>query len=116
MGYAINKEGTGWYSVDGPDDVRTGDTYSDTVPVLTPSTTKTIFTSLDYLSKFTDAEYASVRSGPMTLQRGLDSLIAAQFVDLDDPRTAEYLSGMVSTGIIDEARKTELLTPETAAS
>lgn len=71
----------------------------------------TRFSSLDYLSKFTDAEYTAVRSGPMALQRGLDSLIAAQFVDLDDPRTAMYLSGMVAAGIIDESRKAELLTP-----
>jgi len=72
---------------------------------------KTVFSSLEYLSKFSDTEYTAVRSGPMALQRGLDSLIAAQFVDLADPRTAMYLSGMVAAGIIDEARKAELLTP-----
>ena len=81
------------------------------VPVPAP---KTVFSSLEYLSKFTDAEYTAVRSGSMALQRGLDSLIAAQFVDLNDPRTAMYLSGMVAAGIIDEARKAELLTPQAA--
>lgn len=104
----INGEigGIGWIYSGGiltaPASVTTG------APSITP------FSSLDYLGKFTDAEYAAVRSGPMALQRGLDSLIAAQFVDLDDPRTAAYLSGMVSAGIITEARKTELLTPQAA--
>lgn len=73
---------------------------------------KTVFSALEYLSKFTDVEYAAVRSGSMTIQRGLDSLIAAQFVDVNDPRTAQYLSGLVTAGIIDDARKTALLTPE----
>lgn len=84
-------------------------TYDPEAPIPT-----TRFSSLEYLSKFTDAEYTAVRSGPMTLQRGLDSLIAAQFVDLNDPRTDMYLSGMVAAGIIDEARKVELLTPQAA--
>jgi hypothetical protein len=51
----------------------------------------------------------------MVIQRGLDMLIAAQFVDVSDPRVAEYLSAMVSAGIIDESRKAELLSPPAAA-
>lgn len=75
---------------------------------------KSIFSTLDYFNKFTDAEYSAARTGPMAIQRGLDMLIAAQFVDVADPRVAEYLSAMVTAGIIDESRKTELLTPQAA--
>ena len=76
---------------------------------------KTVFSSLEYLSKFTDAEYQAARTGPMAIQRGLDMLIAAQFVDIvNDPRVADYLAAMVSAGIITDARKTELLTPQAA--
>ncbi|GAB2913636.1 hypothetical protein [Paralcaligenes ginsengisoli] len=82
-----------------------------TLPVQPP---KTVFSSLEYLSKFTDAEYQAARTGPMAIQRGLDMLIAAQFIDLNDPRVGEYLAAMVTAGIIDETRKTELLTPQAA--
>lgn len=75
----------------------------------------TRFSTLDYFSRFTDAEYAAARSGPMAIQRGLDMLIAAQFVDVGDPRVADYLGAMVSAGIIDESRKAELLRPQEAA-
>ena len=75
----------------------------------------TVFSTLDYFNKFTDEEYAAARTGPMAIQRGLDMLIAAQFVDVSDSRVAEYLSAMVSAGIIDESRKAELLSPQEAA-
>lgn len=75
----------------------------------------TVFSTLDYFNKFTDEEYAAARSGPMAIQRGLDMLIAAQFVDVSDSRVEEYLSAMVSAGIIDETRKAELLSPQDAA-
>lgn len=73
---------------------------------------KTVFSSLDYLQKFTAAEYAAARTGPVSVQFGLDMLIAAQFVDLDDPRVAMTLDMLMTEGIITEARRNELLTPE----
>ena len=75
----------------------------------------TVFSTLDYFTKFTDDEYAAARTGPMAIQRGMDMLIAAQFVDVGDPRVADYLGAMVSAGIIDETRKAELLRPQEAA-
>lgn len=71
----------------------------------------TSMSTLTYFERFTDAEYAAVRQGPIALQRGLDSMIAAQFVDVTDPRVTTYLDALVTTGIITDARKAELLAP-----
>jgi hypothetical protein len=76
---------------------------------------RTIYSTLDYFRKFTDAEYQAVRTGPIAIQRGLDMLIAAQYVDVTDPRVAQYLDGLVSVGIINDARKAELLEPPEAS-
>lgn len=89
--------------------IAAGNTPDPYVPPTPMPTTK--FSALDYFARFTDAEYAAARSGPMAIQRGLDMLIAAQYVDVTDPRVAEYLSAMVAAGIIDDARKAELLAP-----
>lgn len=75
----------------------------------------TVMSTLTFFERFTDAEYTAVRQGPIALQRGLDSLIAAQFVDVTDPRVDEYLSAMAAAGIIDAERKAELLQPEPVA-
>lgn len=83
-------------------------------PAPTPTAT-TIFSTLDYFAKFTDAEYQAARTGPISIQRGLDMLIAAQYVDIADPRVANYLSAMVTAGIITDARKAELLAPPAAS-
>lgn len=77
-----------------------------------PPNTK--YSTLDYFNKFTDAEYQAARTGTMALQRGLDMLIAAQYVDVADPRVAQYLTAMQTAGIITAARQAQLLTPPTA--
>lgn len=71
----------------------------------------TSMSTLTYFERFTDAEYTAVRQGPIALQRGLDSLIAAQFTDVTDPRVDKYLSALQAAGIINAARKAELLAP-----
>lgn len=76
-----------------------------------PPQPATSMSTLTYFERFTDAEYAAVRQGPIALQRGLDSMIAAQFVDVTDPRVTTYLDALVTAGIITDARKTELLAP-----
>lgn len=76
-----------------------------------PVPPKTVFAPRDYLKRFTMAEYAAARSGPVQVQYALDNLIGAQFVDLADPDVAAGLDAMVAAGIIDAARKTELLQP-----
>lgn len=81
-----------------------------------PPAPRTILSSREYLMRFTNAEYAAVRSSDsIDLHRAYDSLIAAQFVDLSDPAVSLGLDLMVSLGIIDAARKAELLQPEPAA-
>ena len=82
-------------------------------PVIPP---KTVFSSLEYLSKFTDAEYQAARTNTnMSVQRALDMLIAAQFVDIvNDPRVPGALDLMIQYCGMTPARKTELLTPQAA--
>jgi hypothetical protein len=59
-------------------------------------------------------EYAAVRTGPIQVQYALDNLIGAQFVDLADSDVAAGLDAMIAAGIIDAARKAELLAPDPA--
>ncbi|WP_368647812.1 hypothetical protein [Castellaniella ginsengisoli] len=81
-----------------------------------PPAPRTILSSREYLTRFTNAEYAAVRSSDsIDLQRAYDSLIAAQYVDLSDPAVGMGLDLMISLGIIDAARKLELLQPEPVA-
>lgn len=76
---------------------------------------KTVFSALEYLGKFTDAEYQAARTGTMRAQRGLDMLIAAQFVDIvNDPRVSDVLDIMIADCGMTPERKTELLTPQAA--
>ncbi len=73
----------------------------------------TVFSSLDYLQKFTTDEYAAARNhANVSVQFGLDMLIAAQYVDLDDPRVAMTLDLLVTEGVVTPERRTELLTPQ----
>ena len=76
----------------------------------------TILSSREYLTRFTNAEYAAVRSSDsIDLHRAYDSLIAAQYIDLTDPAVSIGLDLMIGAGIIDADRKDELLQPEPAA-
>lgn len=75
----------------------------------------TVFSSLDYLQKFTTDEYAAARNhANVSVQFGLDMLIAAQFVDLSDPRVAMTLDLLVTEGVVPPERRTELLAPKAA--
>jgi hypothetical protein len=111
----------GVQAVKASDDVGIGYAYADgaftppAAPTPPAPPALTIYSTLDYFSKFTDAEYQAVRTGPVAIQRGLDMLIAAQYVDVTDPRVTEYLSALVTGGIINDARKAELLEPPAAA-
>lgn len=81
-----------------------------------PPESRTTLSSREYLMRFTNAEYAAVRSSDsIDLHRAYDSLIAAQFVDLADPAVSLGLDLMIGAGIIDADRKAELLQPEPAA-
>ncbi|OMG88015.1 hypothetical protein [Achromobacter xylosoxidans] len=72
----------------------------------------TVFSSLDYLQKFSTEEYAAARHHDnVAVQFGLDMLIAAQYVDLEDPRVALTLNLLVDEGVVTSARRDELLAP-----
>lgn len=79
-----------------------------------PPQPKTVFAPREYLRRFTMAEYTAARTGSIEAQYALDNLIGAQFVDINDPDVAAGLDVMLTTGIIDAARKAELLAPEPA--
>ncbi|WP_313624076.1 hypothetical protein [Achromobacter sp.] len=96
-----------------PGDVYDGGSFSrPTQPAPAPIT---VFSSLEYLQKFTAEEYAAARNHQnASVQFGLDMLIAAQYVDLDDPRVALTLDLLVSEGVVTPERRTELLQPQAA--
>ncbi len=74
-----------------------------------------VFSSLEYLQRFTTEEYAAARTHEnVAVQFGLDMLIAAQYVDLADARVAMTLDLLVSEGVVTPERRTELLTPQAA--
>lgn len=73
----------------------------------------TIFAPRDYLNRFTDAEYQAARySTNFRVQRTLDSMIAAGWIDVNDADVAAGLDLMVAEGVIEASRKAELLAPE----
>lgn len=73
----------------------------------------TIFAPRDYLKRFTDAEYQAARySTNFRVQRTLDSMIAAGWIDVNDADVAAGLDLMVAEGVIEASRKAELLAPE----
>jgi len=99
-------------------DTVPGDIYSDGVfsrPVAPAPEPITVFSSLDYLQKFTAEEYAAARTHQnVAVQFGLDMLIAAQYVDLADARVAMTLDLLVAEGVVTPERRTALLTPQAA--
>lgn len=78
-------------------------------------TEQKIFGSRDYLKRFTLAEYAAARrSENIEVQWALDNVIAAQYIDIEDPETVAGLDLMVSQGVISSTKRDELLTPISA--
>lgn len=80
-----------------------------------PAPPKTVFTSLEFLDKFTEAEQLGVVEATMTnasVKLWYDRLLAASFVDLEDIRIPEGLNALVSAGLLDAVRVTEIMTPE----
>jgi hypothetical protein len=72
----------------------------------------TVFSARDYLKRFTRDEYAAARtSSNIDVQWMLDNLIAAQYVDINDPEVSAGLDLLVAEGIITKQRKAELLAP-----
>lgn len=82
-------------------------------PLVIP-TIQTQFSSLDFLDHFTQAEQLSVVQATMVsaeVKLWYDRLLAADFVDLTDPRTEAGVDALIMAGLIDPSRKLEILTP-----
>lgn len=94
-----------------------GDVYENggfVAPAPDPVQQRTIFTSLEFLDRFTSAEQlavvaATMQSAPVKLW--YDRLLAASYVDLSDPRTEEGVDALIAAGLIDPSRKAALLQP-----
>lgn len=77
-----------------------------------PQGPQTIFATRDYLKRFSMAEYAAARRAEnIEVQWALDNMIAAQYIDIEDPETAAGLDLMVAEGIISADKRDELLRP-----
>lgn len=76
---------------------------------------KTKFTSLEYLDRFTQAEQELIVAATgqnVQLKLFYDRLLAATFIDLEDPRTAAGIDALIAAGLLDSSRKSQLLQPE----
>jgi hypothetical protein len=76
---------------------------------------KTKFSSIDYLDRFTQSEQeaiAAATASSVAVKLEYDRLLAADFIDLNDPRTEAGIDKLIAAGLLDAARKLELLQPE----
>jgi hypothetical protein len=72
----------------------------------------TQFSSLNFLERFTSQEQLAVVSATMAnaqVKLWYDKLLAANFVDVADPRTAEGLAFLVAAGLLSQERASEIL-------
>lgn len=73
---------------------------------------QTVFTALEFLEEFSEDEQLAVAERTLTsapIKLWYDKLLAAGYVDLNDPRIDAGLSALVTAGLITEARKAEIL-------
>ena len=83
-----------------------------TAPVPPPPQTK--FSSLEFLDRFTEAEQLAVVEATLVsaaVKLWYDRLLAADFIDLEDPRTEAGVDALVASGLLDPSRKLGILTP-----
>lgn len=86
----------------------------DYVPPEPVVVTRSRFSSLEYLERFTEAEQLAIvgaTQGNTAVKLWYDKLLAAEYVDLADPRIEQGLAALVAAGLLAEARKAELLQP-----
>lgn len=85
-----------------------------TVPTPPPAP-KTQFTSLEFLDRFTEPEQLAVVTATLAspaVKLWYDKMLAASFVDLEDPRTPAGIDALIAAGLIDASRRDALLAPE----
>ena len=93
MGYAINSTNTGWRAVDSVADLLTGETFSETQPVLTPTLAQTQATQIATLQ----ADYAAAVSAPVSFKNaaGVTSTYPAGNAVLSNGMTAQQMLSTV---------------------
>lgn len=82
-----------------------------TAPPTPPPQTQ--FSSLDFLDRFTEGEQLAVVEATLvspTVKLWYDRLLAADFVDLEDPRTKAGVDALITAGLLEASRKVEILT------
>jgi hypothetical protein len=96
-----------WSIVAGVEAIRT---YA--VRPLTADELRKIWTTLDFLGRFTDAEMNSIeigRENDEIVRSFYRAAMAAQEIVSDDPRTVAGMNYLVSVGILTQARRDEIL-------
>lgn len=76
---------------------------------------KTKFTSLEWLDRFTQQEQLAVVAASMTssqVKLVYDRMLAASYVDINDPRTEAGIDALIAANLIAANRKAALLQPE----
>ena len=76
---------------------------------------KTQFTSLEFLDRFTPAEQLTVVQATLQdaqVKLWYDKLLAAEFIDLADPRTEEGIDALIGARLLAAERKAVLMSPE----
>lgn len=77
-----------------------------------PAPPQTQFTSLEFLDKFTEEEQLAVVSATLAnpvVKLWYDKMLAASFVDIEDPRTTSGLDALVAAGLLTSERRTVIL-------
>lgn len=83
-----------------------------TVRPKTPAERRKVWSSFEFLNRFTLAERAAIRTGSMSDPALADFLMmsqAAQEIVSDDPMTGAGMDYLVSLGILTPARRAEIL-------
>ena len=99
------------------DDIGIGFSFDGTnfhtpVTTVTPTVVTRTITKLEYMNRFTDMELAmiyTVAKSSIAVEIWLDKFKLAQDINLDDQRTIDGLSAMVSGGLLTEPRMMEIL-------
>lgn len=84
-------------------------------PVAPQPVYKTQFTSLEFLNKFTEAEQLTIVTATLAnaqVKLWYDKMLAASFVDINDPRTGFGLDALIGAGLLQANRKAVILAPE----
>ena len=96
-----------WSIVAGVEAIRTW-----AIRQLTPDEMRKVWTTLDFLGRFTDAEMNSIeiaRDNDEIVRSFYRAAMAAQEIVSDDPRTVAGMDYLVAIGILTQARRDAIL-------